>query len=415
MTKLFYILFIIGALILAPQARAQQVSPWFRGGPIAWEKALNSSFTASRVAQLPLLQPLCQHYTGYSVKSTVPNWISFRLLHSNTLSRMEKKILATHTANELATLGKLTFFYDRDALLQHHLPAENYHSEAFAHHQQLFSLTLSEAEHFFAQHSEELFAYSWLSKEHVQALLKSTAQPPSFILFSKEINVFPTLSLPEQKAYARDEIISAQQTLLRLLQTPPQLLQTSDFGLYYRAKLRLRYFSLVSQTLRQAESPRNTLIIRIYEQIPLDFLPESNALLTDAQRLGKLYFYKDKAIFPEQQVLLLAEISRQQSLYEYYAYAEAFQRPYEDLLKTLRAPTSVVFENDPLLTNWSAARVYQQIPVLIAELDRQMAQLRSTDHPTKSDFINYFRLHIRKAFYQSLRSQAHLELMFHHE
>lgn len=400
--------------VSALSLRAQTVSPWFRGVPQTWKMLTEKSFSAVNTIKTPLLPPLSGRYTGYAVKTTVPNWLSHRLSHSHAFSVMEKNIFKTHPHNISAVTGKLSYFWDRDALLAASAGEEGIDQKAFNRHQELLQNTLAEVESFSREEIASSYHSALFSDEETARLLADPAQPPAFVLRAKEAADFAALSLEEQKAFAYNAWQKATLLQTELLKTDPQKLSTQHFSDYYYLKLRRTYFTLLLRTLNHATEPRRTMIIRIRKHIELNFLPESDMFLTDAQRLGKLYFYTDHAksfgLTIENIVALKAETARQEKLYEPYALAEAFEQPYEKALQPGSA-SDILFgaeeaERLRLLTSRQAA---DELPAKIAVLQTAMNNVRPNGEETDF-YVCYFRLHAQQTYLKARLAQAHFFL-----
>ncbi|MGN0024300.1 MAG: hypothetical protein ACI351_02585 [Candidatus Avelusimicrobium sp.] len=400
--------------VSALSLRAQTVSPWFRGVPQTWKMLRETSFSAANAVKTPLLQPLSGRYTGYAVKTTVPNWLLHRLSHSNTFSAMEKEIFKKHPANTVAVTGKLSYFWDRDALLAASAGRGEINQKAFARHQELLQNTLAEVEAFAGSEIASAYNSTLFSPEEISRLMADPAQPPAFVVTAREAAEFAALSLEEQKAFTQNAWQKTTLLQTELLKTDPQKLSTQHFSDYYYLKLRRNYFSLLHRALEHAAAPRRTLIIRIRKRLTLDFLPENDMFLTDAQRLGKLYFYTDHAksfgLTIENIVALQTETARQENLYIPYARAEAFEQPYEKALQR-GSESDILFGEEEanrlrLLTSRQAA---DELPAKIAALQTAMDNARPNG--AAADFyVYYFRLHAQQNYLQTRLAQAHFFL-----
>lgn len=410
--------FLFFALAPCCGLQAQTISPWFRGTQQTWKIMTENSFSAARAAQTPFIRPLSGLHTGYAVKTTVPNWLAYRLSHSNTFSAMEKNIFKIHPNNLSAVTGKLTYFWDRDALLAASAGPGEVNEKAFGRHQELLQHTLAEVEQFAREEIAKQFNSSLFSTEEINHLLADPSQPQAFILSRKEIETFPTLSLEEQKTFAQNAWQNAVRMQTQLLATNPQTLTTQRFSDYYYLKLRRSYFSLLANVLERASVPRRTIIIRVKKRLPFDFLPEANLPLTDAQRLGKLYFYTEHFQMRgpeglEKSVALKAEAERQRQLYEPYALAEAFGVPYENALKRGLPPTDILFgaEEAARLRMLTSRQAVDELPEKISALQTAQRQAHPKDEPLDF-YVHYFRLHAQEQYLQLRLAQARFFLQY---
>nr|QGT50693.1 hypothetical protein Elusimicrob1349_1630 [uncultured Elusimicrobia bacterium] len=406
-------------LFPALETRGQAVSPWFRGSAQAWKTLTEKSFSAAQLTATPLIRPMSGLSTGRTVKTTIPNWLSHRLSHSNTFSRMEKDLFKLHPANPAAVSGKLSYFWDRDALLAASTASGEMNQNAFDRHQELLEQTLAEVEDFNREYLSEHFNSPVFAQEELLQLLKDPAQPPAFILTRREIETFPTLTLSEQQAFSQQAWRNASARLAELLQMDPQTLSTQSFSNYYYLKLRQRYFTTLYQVLQKAQSPRQTAIVRVRKKLPLDFLPESEQALTDAQRLGKLHFYADlmqshgKTFTPDF-ITLKTELARQQELYYPYAVAEAFAQPYENVLMRRNYPAELYFnaEDAAALSLLTSQEAVNKLPQKIARVQANKQNLLADKTPTPDAYIHYFRLAAQEEFLKTRLARAQFFLQY---
>lgn len=422
MTKLFSlrsICCLLFALTAPLCARAQLVSPWFRGSPQAWKTLTETSFSAPRLTAARLSVPLSGLSTGRAVKTTVPNWLSHRLSHSNTFSRMEKEIFTVHSANLPAVTGKLTYFSDRDALLAANAANHEINPDAFARHQQLLKHTLAEVEAFSREEIAAQIQRSVFSAEELQRLLKDPSQPAAFVLTAWEVKQFPALSLEQQRAFALNAGQNATSRMLELLRQNPQTIPTRHFSEYYYLKLRRRYFSLLYKALTHAQTPRKTLIVRVHKTIPLAFLPQPNIPLTDAQRLGKLHYHlgllqANGHHSAADLVALKTEIARQTELYQPYALAEAFGLPYEQVLARSVYGADLYFSEQEaqniMALSWQ--QTLDELPAKIARVQTKMKEMQSRKTIlSPQEYADYFRLAAQHEFLQARLAQAKFFLL----
>ena len=408
MYRLKYIVALFWILSGLPLLQAQTVSPWFRAAQtLSFDQLRRQAFTLERVMSAQLSKPGIGPATGYAVKTNVPNWLKHKLFYSGTISKMEKNVLVHTPSTALTSVsGKLQFFYDRDQLLAQTLMPTNtlqMDKNAFIQHQHLLQTTRTEIE----TYGIESMAYSlskynsFLTEEEIKHLLQ-TSQPPSFILIRQEVEKFPHWSLEYQRFYAQHVVDSIQKNLKKIIEVDPQTLSEAKFEEYYLLKCRLFYFKQLTQVLNDATQPRNTIIIRQYRKLSLNFLPEPNQRLTDAQRLGKIQFYLDYYQYdvPNKSYtdILNQEVLLQRNSYV-YAMAEALNIPYENVLggkilpaaKVLDAQTIHVLENTP------APEKANQAILEMQKLSDEMALFRAQHpNPTVQDYVTYYRLFTQK-------------------
>lgn len=397
-------------------AQAQTVAPWFRGTKAAWETLLRQSFTTGRLAAQPLTVPFRTEPSRLHVKTNSANWLAYRTSHSQTLSTQEKEILKQFPQNILSMSGKLTYFQDRSLLLlnaqKELFPLTSWSEKAFARHQEILSLARSEIETF---DREKLISqlHTWVAKHDVENLLQDPDQPLFFVITRDEMLEFASLSLEEQQTFAAKKYTHTQKQLSHYLSSDPHQLTTDDFSLYYLAKTRAGYFHLLMHVLQRADQPRLSIILRVTKMINLPFLPHPAQHLTDAQRLGKLLLYADQPhrFTPQQIHLLQQELARQKDLYTLYAEAEAFNIPYHrqfDLYsKSLTAEDVFGTKQVQKIYNLTEEAVPQRVPQVLEKIKARQALLR-TQPPSADVYMDYFRLHHKKQFYEILQTRHQL-------
>lgn len=402
-------------------ARAQLVSPWFRGTPQSWKVLTETSFATPSLNATRLSVPLSGLSTGYTVKTTVPNWLKHRLSHSNTFSRMEKDLFKIHPTNLTAVTGKLSYFLDRDALLAANVMRGEINEHAFSRHQELLQNTLAEVENFGHEQITSRFSNTILTQEEQERILKDPAQPPAFIVSHREIERFPTLSLAEQQLFAQKALQDASRNLADILRQNPQEIPTHVYSNYYYYKLRQRYFSMLCKVMERAQAPRQTIIIRVRKKISLSFLPESEQLLTDAQRLGKLYFHQGLMQANTQSattdlVALQTEIARQTELYNPYALAEAFGIPYEKLLSQRNYLANIYFaeEEAAYINTLTSYQALEELPAKITHVQTQQNSLLAAKTLSLDGYVHYFRLVAQEQFLKTRLAQAQLFSRYQH-
>lgn len=416
--KKFSPLALIGVLFLAlaplPELRAQAVAPWFRGTARSWATLKASSFTLDKISRVPLIKPMSGLVTGKQVKTTLPNWLKYRLSHSGAFCKQEKEILSTHSTNTSALIGKLTYFWDRDALLSQSAANAEINPNALARHQQLLLGTLAEAEEYFLEDFPTTIHSYVFSKEDILNLLADPSQPPAYVLARRELEAFPQMTLEEQQNFVRQTLAQNLENLSELLTAGPDKLTTAQYTTYYLLKLRRQYFTLLERVINAAQKPRNTIIIRVKKQIPLPFLPHNESRLTDAQRLGKLYFYADsmrqrgEAGPTEPFIALQAEIARQEKLYQPYAQAEAFNIPYEAVFlhQADIAAYALGPETAERLKALSNIQAIEELPELILQAQAHKNTLLGQTPSGPDFYTHYFRLYLKKNILKTRLARA---------
>ncbi len=409
---------IVAVFLFSPiLSLAQTVSPWFRlTAGISFEQISQKAFTLERVSGAKFSVPLLGNPTGYAVKTNVPNWLSYKFKHTGLVSRMEQDILTTQPNHLVAVSGKLQFFFDRDLLLKNALPFQEstiFHENAFNGHQQLMQDTRTEIEKFGMDEMARMLSQdtSLFSASEIETLI-SNGQPPAFVLTRGEAVDFANSSLEKQRQIVQGDIHTALLDLHKLLSTKPSDLDTASFAQYYRAKSRLYYFTQLKGVLEKATAPRKSIIFRFRQQLPFDFLPDCAEWLTDAQRLGKLWFYHDMYLTssPERAALLKQEI-KAQSVHEHYAQAEVFGLPYEDLLNDKVLQMQMVM-NEEKINQFDQLPVQERMEIALQkmeELTQEMTALRMQSlFPTASFYAEYFRLYTQRGLWQIEYHKAHI-------
>jgi len=405
---------LAAALCLTPffSVRAQGVAAWFRGSAQTWKLLTETSFSAAKFSRVGLSVPLSGVSTGYAVKTTVPNWLSYRLSHSNTFSAAEKKLLTIHPNNPTATLGKLAYLWDRHAILYACSAPGETNTLAFNRHQELLQNTLAEAETFWKPELAKNFYISSFPPEKTGRLLKDPSQPPAFILRRSELEQFAQMTLEEQRAFALLQYRQAGETIARLLETSPETMETFRFSDYYYFKLRRSYFHTLLRVLQNAAAPRRTLIIRVKKRIALPFLPQPEQTLTDAQRLGKLHYYADHTAAAEERAALQTEIARQQDYYRPYALAEAFNAPYEAMLRHNASPADWMFgaEEAARIRLLDSRQAAEEIPGLLQKIHNHKKTLGAPKSDGVDFYTAYFRLCAQEEYLQTRLARANFFL-----
>ena len=406
--RTWYAWLIIGLLLVPAHVHAQWLAPWFRGGKPAWQTIHRHAFTPKRVTHAKLSKPLNRRKTRLHVKTNISNWMQYRTAYTTTLSSGEKQVLARFPNNLLSTSGKLTYFYDKNILLlaaqQELFTGMSFSAKAFNRHQEILEVTRDEIENFaFEELSQHL--YGWMSSHEAEILLHdNTQQPLSCVLARSDVKAFGSLSLAEQQQFANNKLAHAQYTLSTLLQTPDQHLSNDDFAQYYIFKLREVYFQTLVSALENATEPLSSIVIRIPVTLEIPFLPNPNEPLSDAQRLGKLYFYYHQDRLPvEQKVQLKAELEQQEYAYITYAVAEAFEIPYDKFLdiytRGITAKDIFGEENGTFLHNLPKHELQRRIPGTLTKIAQAQAALREQT-PTLQTYVEYFKLEYKKKWYQ---------------
>ena len=171
--------------------------------------------------------------------------------------------------------------------------------------------------------------------------------------------------------------------------------------------------------MARAQAPRQTIIVRVRRKIPLDFLPEADKPLTDAQRLGKLHFHLGLMQSRGQQlsaeaVALKTEITRQTELYHPYALAEAFGLPYEQVLRSHVYNAKLYFSEEEAarLNMLTSEQAVSELPAKIAQVQAQMRELLGTKTASPDVYVHYLRLQAREEFLLTRLAQAKFFLQY---
>ena len=413
MKKKVSLILIICSLWLTPlNAQVRGVAPWFRGGATAWQSLTYRALTPERLAREQLSHTLLLTPTRLHVKTNIPNWIQFRTAHTGALNSMEKRKLTVSPNYVLGTSGKLAYFYDRDLLLlsalREFFPEEPYNAQAFALHQDILETTRNEIEIFAL---EELVTklHGWMSTHEAEILLKDQTQPLCSVLVRSEVKTFATLTtLEQQRQFAKQQLADIQDELVMLLKMPEVQLTNGHFAQYYYSKMRAEYFQILVDALENATAPLPSIVVRVAVPIQLNFLPNPTEVLTDAQRLGKLYFYSHQNQFSTaENIQLQAKLNRQSDVFKTYATAEAFQVPYEQLLDlyTHGLTPQDIFgpEGGKIVQELPKEELKRRIPQTLEKIKLAQQQLREQNpNPTPEVYVEYFRL-VYKYLYYSYR------------
>lgn len=424
--KLFLILILL--LSTSTFLSAQAPAAWFSGGMGAFEQFLKKALTYNQLRITPLCDPALQIPTNLHVKSTVPKWVRSRVTwpEINTVTPMEKAVLEeflfSKLHSSLTTSAQLSFFYDRDLLVHNFIrntAQESIDENAFLWHQNRMLNTRTEIErHDLQKIADEISSnYSSLfSAEQIKGMLEE-GQPLAFTLWDQGMKDFATLSLEDQRQFVKTHMEINDQQLLGLLQTNPKELSREKYNHYYIFKGRQTYLKQLYFRLQCAQQPLKSMIIRRQLALPLEFLPNPDELLTDAERLGKLYFYRD--VYTQDHVLVTRAkkieslLKKQTAAYELYAQAEMLGLPYETLLKTKKLLPHQLFSPQTLelLNNTTDADILVPLQQRIAHVVDLMAKFRQEHpNPTPADYKYYFYLETGRSKLQVAWHQAHISV-----
>lgn len=414
--RLFLYLFLMSAPLMTLQA--QTISPWFRGGKQVWEALLKKAVIPVN-GKAVLTTPLSHAVTGFSVKTNAYNWLLHRMNYSGVFSRMEKDILLQKTTTEKATLGKLAYFHDRDALLFNALstqPGANADESAFWRHQNTLTNTLAELEDFYQDILPSRFTNTLFSPEDIKSLLADPIQPPAFVLSVREISQFAALNTLEQQRSWTDQMLhQTNADLNSLLAKQPTALKGFEFERYYIQKLRLDYFKTLQEVLSKSTDKRRSLIIRRKRVLKIE-LPGAQQPMTDAQRLGFLRYHLDKLTAQNMDITLpknsnlqkyleiKALLGRLAPIYETYATAEAFAVPYEDVLRQGTLWPDIIVGKQTGLNLHQLLGKKPLKPLLaprIFQLEQQLQAMRNQQPDGLDFYIRYYRLDREKALYNT--------------
>ena len=162
--------------------------------------------------------------------------------------------------------------------------------------------------------------------------------------------------------------------------------------------------------------------------IAFEITQEAYESMTDAQRLGYLYFHNDAvaesiassqapAVVTGMQPILQKELLRHIRVYNPYAMAQAFDIPYEKALSLRDYDRKKLFFNEDFIAyidNSSSKELAETLPQHIEKVQQELAALRhTTPNPENLDFyVNYYRLSAKAGFLQSLLSVAKTNLKY---
>ena len=393
---------VIGLVLLAGsgELRAQRIPAWTRQlTPASW-KALTRQTPFRASAKAPFIKFLRRNKATALVKSTDRKFIYHHVNYSGVFSKAEKELLLKKSYPQ-ATIGKMAYLHDKHAAFFSTIIARDASAiseAAFLKHQDTLEQLLTGLEQYYLESTREKFASDVFSIEEITRL-QTQAQPPSYLLSVRELRSFHELpSLAEQKAWVSSMIAQLEQEAQELLAKDTFSLQSAEFESYYVQNMRLAYFRSLAGVLERASKKRPSAIIRYRES-----LPGSTVELTDAQRAGYLQFMADTTHDPA-----FTEYIKQFDVdYGPYAVAEALEVPYEVPLSLfMQAPELLGAEEGARLRQLGHTTCLAELTPKIAQLDEQLANLRSHPSPTPEFYVSYYRVYAQQQIYKTLTARA---------
>lgn len=256
------------------------------------------------------------------------------------------------------------------------------------------------------------FRLNMLSEQsqEIVALLQSQKGDKGFFLISpEESEKFVHFSLQEQKRYAMFKYKEATSEVFAYFRKGPNNMSDWQFKQFYAWRHRAEYFKNLCWALQNATAPRTTIGIRFARPIPLSFGPFAGSrFLSDAQRIGKLQYYADHPFADVGKNLeVLAELKQQRELYNRYAFAQAFNVPYEKVpsmsenyfssIKQVHA----MFGEDAVnkIGGHDTENVIKELSAQIHFFNQEKANFVPKD---ESDFVEYYKLSQAKITYSVL-------------
>lgn len=437
---LLSLLLVLTIFTAASPAQAQKISAWWkRSSKALWGQSLQKAFAAPQLRQISFATPQRSRLLPTVISTTPNNLLYSKIQKSNLFCKQEKDLILNKTLSPQERLGIITLLHDRNALLadyaRNSFPDEQIvREDAFLRHQDRLQSVLTELEDFYIIHDAQMGSLSkeWQGSpfldDQIQLLRETPKQPQFHVLNAREVEIFPTLTHEEQVAFTTQLIEKQQSIINHFLNTPLEKILPGHASSYYRARIRQKYFKTLLSVLERKPVQRNSIIMRVPEKINIDFLPYAKKSMTDAQRLGYLYFHNDAvaesiassqapAVVTGMQPILQEELLRHIRVYNPYAMAQAFDIPYEKALSLRDYDRKKLFFNEDFIAyidNSSSKELAETLPQHIEKVQQELAALRhTTPNPENLDFyVNYYRLSAKAGFLQSLLSVAKTNLKY---
>ena len=369
-------------------------------------RQLTQNFVFNTTAPLKTLYTRLPKST---VKTTDKKWIYANIYYHDVFSAQEKALLLHHET-PLPNLGKIAYTFDRSDALFTHIQKQktlsDHDKSAFAEHQQRLENLFTSLDAYYKQTHPHLFASSLFSETEIKKMLATTpVQPAAYAFYPFEFRNFAALpDLQAQKKWVADnkKILTYG---LRVFQShAPTQLKATDFLVYYRYKVRLDYLNLVERVLDVATQKRPSLLVRRKQTVK-----EIAEPVTDAQLLGFLQFQADT----NGSAADIARLKEQFELLARYASAEALEAPYEvTLLGDYFAPELLGETEGARLRNLSPEQAFEELPLKLEELERQLAEMRQCSPDGVDFYKEYYRLFAKAQIYQTLLAKAHAQQHF---
>ncbi len=332
--------------------------------------------------------------------STARKYIYHNAHFKQIFSRQEANFLLAEAAPQV-TLGKIIFLHNQHAafynqLIQQHPDAID--TKAFELHQKTLEEMLVRLEDYYAPIQQKLFASQVFSPQQIAQLQVVPSQPRAYAFDTNSFVQFARLaSLGEQRSWVTQNINALQGDQNTLLNRPLDQISPEQFKNYYLNQIRLDYLAQLNKLLAKSVSKRPSLIMRFRNS-----LPGHNEPLTDAQRAGKFLFELDAFGFSYPSNSWQRHFEK---TYGPYAVAEAFNLPYEVVLKHSIYDPELLPDGKHLRT-LQPQDCLKQVQPLIKNLESQLNRMHRQD-PTGNDFYaHYFRLYAQLQIYKGLEAQS---------
>jgi len=422
--------FLLAALPFISHAQLPAATAaWTRGvAKTNWQAAIATTrFVPSAVAgSAQFLKPLAIPQAKlFNINKDHNALIWAQVEKSNLFTETEKNFL-TPFADEDIALSRLVIEYDKNAAFYNQVkgqPDITVSEEAFANHQGQLTRLISTLEQDLKSKIKPSLDYE--SKNHkdiisvlerigidcgfprstIAELFQSGGQPLFVALSAPEMEKFAQQpDLASQKVWVDDMVYSTQIELERILLQPESAISPFLANKYYVDKIRLQYFTDLKTVLAKASAKRPSIIIRYRSKLTPD-----GALMTDAQRLGYLYYQRD--ITPtndmQKRMTLETQISEQEKFSQEFAAAESLGSSYELALR--KGSNSPLLLSDGEQEEIFSFKTVQQFDNKIATLERQMATMRAQTPGEDLDFYTrYYSLVTRKDIYESWKISQQL-------
>lgn len=418
-----FITFLLAALPFISHAQiAAAPAAWTRGlAKAQWQTAIATTrFVPSVITNSAhFIKPLAQGngVALFNINKDHNSLIWAQVKNSQLFSKTEKDFLVPF-APETVSLAKLTWVHDKHAAFYNHLKKQDgitINEDAFANHQTQLSRLIAtlekdlkgkvqaDLEYVSPQHQDIISMLELLrvdcgfNRATIAKLFQGDGQPFFAALYEREMEIFAQQpDLGSQRNWIASMIETTQIELERLLQLPTSAMTPFLSAKYYVYKMRLEYFTVLRDVLANATEKRASIIYRYRRKLPS--VPVS---MTDAQRLGYLYYQRD--LLPadklQQRLTWETQINEQEALHQEFAAAEATNQSYELALR--KGATSPLLLPDAEQEYIYSLKTEQQFDAKIASLEREMAAMRAQKPGNDLSFYSrYYSLVVRKDIYE---------------